>query len=123
MNTVEGGGTASTPVAELWVTGDLCGRWARWLRSAATGAPIGQPRTLIVDLSGCTRIDAADIELLLELHRTLRRDGGRLVIREPAAPVRRLLQIARIDRVLAITPAGDGTDRRSPVRHHGEAPR
>jgi hypothetical protein len=108
-----------TPVAELRITGSLRAVGAvaalrvRWPNRTAAHAHRRPER-----LPAHRR---RDIELLLELHRMLHRDGDRLLIREPAAPVRRLLRIARVDQVLTITSDGDGTDSRPPVLQHGEA--
>jgi len=43
--------------------------------------------------------------VLLETHRRIRRDGGYLTVRVPAARVRRNLRLAHTDRVLDVTPS------------------
>jgi anti-anti-sigma factor len=63
-----------------------------------------RPIQLVVDLSACPAIDAAGIAVLLDTHRRIRRDGGYLTVRAPAAHVRRNLRLAHTDRVLDVTP-------------------
>jgi anti-anti-sigma factor len=64
-----------------------------------------RPEQLVIDLNGCPFIDAAAIELFLEVHRRVRRTGGLLTLRSPSPRLRRNLRLTRADRVLHITPA------------------
>jgi anti-anti-sigma factor len=73
-------------------------RWARLLDDAAARSP----HRLTVDLSRSPRIDAAAIEMLLRVHRTVLTAGGRLTLRNPDARVRRTLALARVDQVLHV---------------------
>jgi anti-anti-sigma factor len=85
--------------------GSAADRWRRLLDEASALAP----ERLVVDLRAVPRIDAAGIVLLLWAHRAMVRAGGRLVLRSPAAQVRRMLALARVDQVLEVegrVPAG-----------------
>jgi anti-anti-sigma factor len=65
------------------------------------------PSRIVVDLAQCTRIDAAAIAELLDAHRQVHLAGGRLILRGPSPRLRRNLQLARVDRVLPVTPDDD----------------
>ena len=73
-------------------------RWARLI----AGALAMRPRRLVVDLRRSSRVDAAAIAVLLQVHRAMMRDGGRLVLRGPAERVMRILRLSRLDQVFAI---------------------
>jgi len=94
------------------VTGALAGpavaRWSRLIRDAAAV----QPRRLVVDLTGCSQIDAEAIVVLLQVHRAMIRADGQLTLRRPVPRVRRMLSLARVDHVLDVDesaqlPVGD----------------
>jgi anti-anti-sigma factor len=113
MDTGDTGSVAgAAPSVELRVVTNLCAPEVHRLRCTATDLLTMRPRTFIVDLSACPVIDGAGIDLLLDLHRTLQRDRGQLIVQAPAPPVRRLLQVARVEQVLTITPIRDEHDRR-----------
>jgi anti-anti-sigma factor len=67
-----------------------------------------RPAHLVVDLTACCFIDAAGIELLVDAHRRTWSAGGRLTLQGLSPRLYRILQIARVDRVLhtASAPAG-----------------
>lgn len=80
-------------------------RWAALLAEAAAL----RPRHLVVDLRDSTQVDAAAIAVLLRAHREMVHAGGRLTLRSPAARVRHMLRLARVDQVFDIQdgePAG-----------------
>jgi len=65
-----------------------------------------RPVRLVVDVAGCTFIDAVGISMLLDAHRRASRYDGRLLLRSARPLVRRVLRLARVDRVLRVeTPA------------------
>lgn len=76
----------------------------QWHRRLADAVAAG-PRRLVVDLTRTPSLDAAAIVVLLEAHRAMVRSGGRLVLRRPGARVRRMLQLARVDRVFDVADA------------------
>jgi anti-anti-sigma factor len=100
--------TATVPQVEVLVTEALTAavlpRWQPLLTDAAAL----RPRHLVVDLTGCTRLDAAGIELLVQVHRCVWADGGRLTLRGMSTRLYRLLEVARVDRVLQTAPAPPG---------------
>lgn len=69
-----------------------------------------EPRELVVDLAGCESLDAAAINVLLDAHRRLWCADGVLMLRTPAPRVRRLLSLARADRVLRIAATASGAE-------------
>jgi anti-anti-sigma factor len=77
--------------------------------SAATADDIGglldnavtlRPAHLIIDLTDCEYLDATGIGLLLDIHRRTWQSGGRLSLRGMSPRLRRILKLARVDRVL-----------------------
>jgi anti-anti-sigma factor len=73
-------------------------RWGRRIADAVASRPV----RLIIDLRRTQRVDAAAITVLLQTHRATMHTGGRLVLRGPAEPVRRILRLARVDQVFDI---------------------
>jgi anti-anti-sigma factor len=73
-------------------------RWRRLLADVIALAP----GRLVIDLRQAPRIDAAAIVLLLQIHRTMLRADGRLVLRAPPDTVRRMLSLGRVDHVLEL---------------------
>jgi anti-anti-sigma factor len=86
----------TTVVVSGAMEGSAVDRWRRLI----TDAMALQPARLVIDLRDSPRIDAAAIVLLLQVHRTMVCADGQLVLRAPVPPVRRMLQLARIDHVL-----------------------
>jgi anti-sigma B factor antagonist len=67
------------------------------LHLAVTAGPTGD---LVVDVSQVEVMDAAGLGLLVSMHRTCFRLGGRLVLVDPQPRVLRLLAVTRLHRVL-----------------------
>lgn len=63
---------------------------------------------LVVDLSGVEALDAAGLGVLLGADRRAKLLGRRVVLRDPGPPVRRILRVTRLHRVLTL-------DRREPA--------
>jgi anti-anti-sigma factor len=61
-----------------------------------------RPRHLVVDLAACPFLDATAIGMLLDVHRRVWTDGGRLTLRAPGERVIRTLRLARVDHVLDV---------------------
>jgi anti-sigma B factor antagonist len=78
--------------------GEAVAPFAAGLAAALASAP----DRLVVDLSGCSRIDAAAIGVLLQAHTAMLRGQGVLRLRGPGERIRRALRLARIDQVLAV---------------------
>jgi len=61
-----------------------------------------EQRNVVVDLSAVTYIDSSGIAGLVEAYQMSRRNGTRFTLAAIADPVRRVLQLARLDRVFSI---------------------
>ncbi|MEQ4304281.1 STAS domain-containing protein [Plantactinospora sp. B6F1] len=104
---------------EVAVTGRLDRASVPGLDAAVEAALRRGSTDIVVDVAQCHYADAAGIALLLDLHRRSRRIGGRLALRAPSARLRRLLEIARVDKVLAVDPVA--VERRTAVQIPGPA--
>lgn len=79
------------PVVELRGELDVAG--APESRDAVLHACTIARRTVVLDLGGLTFMDSRGVEMILEAHALLRRDGRRLVIARAPGHVRRLLEL------------------------------
>ncbi|MEU8230469.1 STAS domain-containing protein [Actinoplanes sp. NPDC048967] len=61
-----------------------------------------EPALLVIDLHDSPSIDASAVVMLLQTHRSMVCADGRLLVRGAAPRVRRMLGLARVDRVLDI---------------------
>lgn len=95
------------PVIELRVAESFTGAGLPSIREAVAEVLAVSPEVVTLDLSDCPAVDAAGIAYLLDLHRRMRRDGGRLELRNPTPRVQRVLQHVRLDRILPVR-VGDG---------------
>jgi anti-anti-sigma factor len=95
----------STPLVELVILEPLDAEAVPRVRRLLDDVIALRPTHLVVDLSDCTMLDAAGIDLLVQAHRQVWGDGGRLSLIGLSARLHRLLAIARVDRVLHTTPA------------------
>jgi len=59
-------------------------------------------RDVLVDLAGVSYIDSSGIACLVEAYQAARRNGTRFVLVAVSAPVMRVLQLARLDKVFAL---------------------
>ena len=59
-------------------------------------------RGVLVDLAGVSYIDSSGIACLVEAYQAARRNGTRFVLVAVSAPVMRVLQLARLDKVFAL---------------------
>ena len=64
-----------------------------------------KPCLLLVDVSGLTFIDSAALNEIVQAHRKLRADGGRLELVGPRRAVARILQLSAIDKVIPVRAA------------------
>ncbi|HET6692614.1 MAG TPA: STAS domain-containing protein [Miltoncostaeaceae bacterium] len=68
----------------------------RLLALAATDGDV------VLDVSGVAFIDSVGLEVLIRMHRLLAAEGRRLVLREPAPPLARLLELTMLERTFAV---------------------
>ncbi|MGN9913427.1 STAS domain-containing protein [Phytohabitans sp. LJ34] len=90
------------PLVEVVVTEAIDAQVTPRLRVLLDEVLALRPEHLVVDLAGCTHVDASGVAALLETHRQAMRDGGRLSLRAPSPSVHRNLQLARVANVLHI---------------------
>ena len=99
----------TTVVVTEPLEGGAVERWGRLIRDAAAL----RPERLVVDLRHSPGIDASAIVLLLQVHREMVCADGALRLRGAPAGVRRMLSLARVDRVLDVE---DDRPDRSPAQ-------
>jgi anti-anti-sigma factor len=93
------------PTAVVRVEGELDASTAALLDDALrriAGAD-GATERVVIDSRGLAFIDSSGLSVLVAAHKRLKKDGSELVVAAPSAPVRRLFDIAGLDRVLTIT--------------------
>ena len=92
----------AVPEAVVVITGPFEGvAVEQWERLIADALEL-KPQRLVVDLAHAPVVDAAAIVVLLEAHRAMIHSGGRLTLRRPVGRVRRILGLARVERVFDI---------------------
>ncbi|CAA7615843.1 STAS domain-containing protein [Magnetospirillum sp. SS-4] len=64
-------------------------------------------RDVVVDLSAVTYVDSSGIAGLVEAYQMARKNNTRFVLAALSDPVRRVLQLARLDRVFTITDSAE----------------
>jgi anti-sigma B factor antagonist len=84
------------------VTGDLDNAAAAALIRRLTALSGGTVGDVVLDMSGVEFIDSVGLEAVIRIQRMLRDDGRRLVVRDPAPAVARLLELTMLDRALAL---------------------
>jgi anti-anti-sigma factor len=90
----------TVPLIEIRVATPLTAEFAGAVDRLLDDAVTLRPARLVVDLSECEYVDATGIALLLDVHRRIWRDGGRLTLQGMSPRLHRILHIARVDRVL-----------------------
>src|SRR4051812_11103474 len=85
------------------LNGDLDLGSASGLALRLEGLPGNGPRQVVVDLSGVAFIDSSGINVLVSLARALAPAGGRLTLAAPSPHVRRVLEIAHVPDIVAVT--------------------
>jgi anti-sigma B factor antagonist len=90
------------------VAGDLdhasAGALARRLEALADGT-VGE---IHLDVSRLEFVDSVGLQVLIRLHRRLRAERRRLVLRDPAPPLSRLLELTLLDRSLIVQRGSGG---------------
>jgi anti-anti-sigma factor len=89
--------------------GELDHATVETLRAALDGVEIAEG--LLLDLRGLSFIDSSGLHLLVALDARARRDGFRLTLVAPAAPVDRAIQVSGLDHALPFVAADDALDR------------
>ncbi len=100
------------PVIEIKVQGELDMSVVPRLREQLLDALSLRPTQLIVDLSGCTFFDVSGINVLLDVHRQIWQQDGRLTLRNARTRHLRLLALMGLRDVFAFE--------HGPCLDHGE---
>jgi anti-anti-sigma factor len=114
--------TPTLPLVEIRVTGPLDAAATVRMQPLLADAVALRPNHLVVDLSECDTVDAAGIGLLVDAHRAVWRDGGRMSLQGVSPRVHRVLEIARVDRVLQTSTAPPGYRPRHRPRRRATTP-
>ena len=85
----------------LSVSGEIDMATVPELRSKVDDLDVAH-RTLVLDLNGVEFVDSSGLGALLGIKKQQDRGGGRLVLSQMSAPVVRILQITRMDRVFTV---------------------
>ncbi|MEV4536584.1 STAS domain-containing protein [Asanoa sp. NPDC049518] len=101
--------TCTVSVVQVAITDDLDAATVPALTATFRDILALRPRRVVVDLAACETIDAAAIEMLLDVHRALWRHDARLSLRSASPRLRRLLTLARAAQVLDISSDDDRT--------------
>lgn len=82
----------------LFVTGEIDMQTAPQLRAEVAGLDAAQG-TLVLDLGGVAFVDSSGLGALLGIKKEQDRAGGRLLLARIPAPVDRIIEITKMDRV------------------------
>jgi anti-anti-sigma factor len=63
---------------------------------------------VVVDLTECTFLDSSALRALVVAHKAATEEGGTFSLAAPTAAIRRVLEVASIDRVIAVADTVDG---------------
>lgn len=99
---------AADDSVELAVRGRLDAESAGELRQAVAAEVRRGMHLITLDLNGVSFLSSAGIRVLFETQREARGAGGDCHVRSASGPVRKVLELTRLDRIL-MRPAGDAT--------------
>ena len=104
--TIPGSRRAPQPVGPrvvvIEVQGDLDHDRVPRVRALLEDAVGVRPQQLVVDLGGCSFLDASGLTVLLDVHRRLARVGAVLTLRRCSPRVLRLLSLTGLQRVFDV---------------------
>jgi anti-sigma B factor antagonist len=103
-------GTAASHRQVVRVTGEIDVTTSPELGRVISTAIGGGADQVLVDLAATGFIDASGIGVLVGAAKRARGAGGQLVIREPSEPVRRLLELLRLNDELVIWDGGSESE-------------
>lgn len=69
---------------------------------------------LTLDLSGVPMVDSTGIGAIASAHIALQKRGGRLILRDPAPRVERLLEVSRLSSVIEVRRTGESPSTHRP---------
>ncbi|MEU3957097.1 STAS domain-containing protein [Streptomyces achromogenes] len=97
--------------ALLTVRGDLDLHTAHRLGDVLQPLLSGDEHMVLVDLSAVTFLDSTGLTMLISAYRTARSTGARLALIAPSPPVREMLRLTGVDRVVDAYPSPDAVPR------------
>ncbi|MCW2611311.1 MAG: hypothetical protein QOC93_1985 [Actinomycetota bacterium] len=112
------------PECRLELAGEVDGASAAQMRQALDLLAAAPPRAVTVDLAQATFFDANGARFLFAVHDLVATAGGHVIVVGAGAPIRRVLEFTRLDRVLdvrdsaasgASVPPGAGTATTTPT--------
>jgi len=86
----------------LEVSGELDMATSPQLRQALQGLVDAGDRQVVVELAGVGFMDSSALGALVEMYKALRAAGGRLSLAAVQAPVRNVLTVTSVDRVIHV---------------------
>lgn len=84
------------------VTGEVDISTERGLREYLSRVADTQPAVLVVDLGNVGFLDSTGLGMLIATYKRVQADGGRLCLAAPQTPVRKLLRMTALDRVIDV---------------------
>jgi len=84
----------------LQISGELDFLTARELSRAVQALELDGQRRVVLDLTGLMFCDAGGVSSLLKANRSVRRQGGQLLVRGVSGLPRRILAITEVDQIL-----------------------
>lgn len=97
-------GLPAVPLLEVRLQEDLDIAALASLQDQLDDAVLLRPARLVIDFSGCRYLDAQAIRVLVDTHRALWREGGRLVLKGCNEDALRLLALAGVLEVFEVVP-------------------
>lgn len=91
--------TAPDAVIEVVAAAELDASTVTRLRATLDDALSLRPRLLVLDMSGCSFVDATTLAALVAVHRQARRQGTSLQLRSPTERVVRAVWLCGLQRV------------------------
>jgi anti-sigma B factor antagonist len=98
------------------VTGEVDISTERHLREHLARVADTRPAVLIVDLGKVGFLDSTGLGMLIATFKRVQADGGRLCLAAPQTPVRKLLRMTALDRVIAVYDSVDAAQANAAVR-------
>ncbi len=82
--------------------GELCMATVAGSRKRLLQLARKSPAVLVINLAGLQAMDTAGIAVLVEVFRTLRQLGGKLILAALDGKVRQMVQLTRLDQLLTV---------------------
>jgi anti-anti-sigma factor len=107
------------PECRLELAGEVDGASTAQMRAALDLLAAAPPRAVTVDLAQATFFDANGARFLFAVHDLVATAGGHVTVVGAEAPIRRVLEFTRLDRVLDVRDSGTAANTPTPVGARG----